>query len=260
MKTFRLSVLLCVVLSFALGDVRDASANGPSHATLSRMYKRAIRDAETAEPGEISRRLTAIVERNNDLVWKGEAGRRRVLVVTWTSSQAFDSLVGQTTDTSKIIWVTVAPELQRFVRARRPRDIRLRCAQVLGLPPDTAYDRFVELWVDPEDLFRPTPDPEITDHEAELDFPRSRAFLTVNQDYVAWFEQLKQTSYGPDGYPWTRLGYTYDWGDPKHEIGLSEFVIRKGATVEVRRVVGTRAYFAGRKRYKGSKPRGPDPL
>jgi hypothetical protein len=28
------------------------------------------------------------------------------------------------------------------------------------------------------------------------------------------------------GYPWTRLGYSYDWGNPKNPVGLSEFVLR----------------------------------
>ena len=27
-------------------------------------------------------------------------------------------------------------------------------------------------------------------------------------------------------YPWTRLGYTYDWGNPRNLVGLSEFVLR----------------------------------
>jgi hypothetical protein len=37
-------------------------------------------------------------------------------------------------------------------------------------------------------------------------------------------------------YPWTQLGYTYDWGNPESEVGLSEFVIRKGSTVVIKSV------------------------
>ena len=37
-------------------------------------------------------------------------------------------------------------------------------------------------------------------------------------------------------YPWTRLGYAYDWGNPQSEVGLSEFVIKKGALVQIHAV------------------------
>ncbi len=37
-------------------------------------------------------------------------------------------------------------------------------------------------------------------------------------------------------YPWTQQGYTYDWGNPKSEVGISEFVIRKGSTVVIKSV------------------------
>lgn len=38
----------------------------------------------------------------------------------------------------------------------------------------------------------------------------------------------------PDGYPWTHLGYTYNW-DPQAMsiVGTSEYVIRQGTTIKV---------------------------
>ena len=98
------------------------------------------------------------------------------------------------------------------------------------------------MWVLPHDLFRPAPDPEISDHEAELDFPVSAKFVTVSEEYQTWFHHQMQYSYGSNGYPWTRLGYTYDWGNQTSEVGLSEFVIRAGATVSIHAVVGTLEY------------------
>ncbi|MCL4692577.1 MAG: hypothetical protein KJ060_08715, partial [Candidatus Hydrogenedentes bacterium] len=119
----------------------------------------------------------------------------------------------------------------------------LRAEQLLGLPPHDGKTRFVEFWVDPSDLFRPSPDPAVTDHEAELDFPGSELFVTVSSEYVDWYESQVAISYGPDGYPWTRLGYTYDWGNPLTEVGLSEFVIRTGATVTVKSVTLNADYW-----------------
>jgi uncharacterized protein (TIGR03437 family) len=89
------------------------------------------------------------------------------------------------------------------------------------------------MWVSPDDLFRPAPDPEITDHEAQLDFPISSRFSTVSPEHIKWINDLKAVSYLPTGMPWTRLGYTYDWGNPDTIVGLSEFVVRNGATVEI---------------------------
>lgn len=43
-----------------------------------------------------------------------------------------------------------------------------------------------------------------------------------------------------------RLGYTYDWGSLKTEAGASEFVIRKGAEVEVESVTKTIDYVRGK--------------
>ena len=33
----------------------------------------------------------------------------------------------------------------------------------------------------------------------------------------------------PDGYPWTHLGYTYNWAPSADRYGASEYVIRKDA-------------------------------
>ncbi|MEZ4436423.1 MAG: hypothetical protein R3F65_28825 [bacterium] len=64
----------------------------------------------------------------------------------------------------------------------------------------------------------------------------------MSDEHRMWVEALTEESYG-EGYPWTRLGYTYDW-DPAagSVVGLSEFVIRPGSVVGVESVTGTGAY------------------
>jgi len=44
------------------------------------------------------------------------------------------------------------------------------------------------------------------------------------------------------GYPWTRLGYTYDWGSNAGEIGLSEFVLRAGSAALIQSITATNDY------------------
>ncbi|HEX2922407.1 MAG TPA: hypothetical protein VHS28_00070, partial [Chloroflexota bacterium] len=148
-----------------------------------------------------------------------------------------DGMEGQTATAGVDTWVTVAPQVKEFCSRGRYPDPTLRLEQLLGLPSDNGKKWFVELWVSPSDLFRPSPDPKITDQTAGLEFPAA-----VSQQHVEWIEGLKAQSYGENGYPWTRLGYTYDWGNTTNREGLSEFVIRKGAPIEVNSVTTTLDY------------------
>lgn len=213
-------------------------------ADLAQQYRQAIEDARIAEPEEISRSLVAIADYNSDLVWSEREGQRFVRVVTWTSWNGYDDKVGQSMTASREIWVTTVPELQRFCRhcGFSGNALTLRLEKLLGLPPHGGKTRFVEIWVSPDDLFRPSPDPEISDSQAELNFPISGKFVLIQPEYRKWYNNLKADSYGGDGYPWTRLGYTYDWGNPRSEIGLSEFVIRQGAAIEIHSVNDTEGY------------------
>ncbi len=101
---------------------------------------------------------------------------------TWNG---YDDNIGKPVDLSRPVWVTVVPEIQTFCRSQSipAAHIPLRLEQLLGLPPGNGKTKFVEMWVSPKDLFRPSPDPEISDHEAELDFPESRRYVTVSQSH-----------------------------------------------------------------------------
>lgn len=220
----------------------EAAAASP--ADLQQAYLNAVKDAATAEPQEISKNLTPIVETNSNLIWEGQPGDKRLLVLTWTSWNGYDDKIGQSIVTTRETWVTAAPELKNFCvnyASTQPNNLTLRLEQLLGLPPNNDKTKFVALWVKPQDLFRPAPDPEISDQEAGVTFPQSK-FLTVSPEYVTWFNNLSSQSYGEKGYPWTRLGYTYDWGNPASEVGLSEFVINTGATIKVDGVTSTGDY------------------
>src|SRR5690606_11777818 len=130
------------------------------------------------------RNLIAITEWEQGLVWKTDVEPKRVLMVTWTSWQGYNDQVGQPTtlDPSRTVWVTPAPQLRNFCRAYKQQnpsqDLDMRLRQLLGLPPNDQKTTIVEFWVQPSDMFRPAPDPEITDHEAELDFRRSGDLVT----------------------------------------------------------------------------------
>jgi len=218
-------------------DAQSAADAGPAPVDVEALYQAALIDAEIAEESEIVDTLVAITDDNTDLIRDAE---NRVLMVTWTSYDGYDTLVGQSTDLGVDVWTTVAPALEMFCQAGglSANDLDLRLEQWLGLPPGDGNDRVVELWVTPADLFRPSPDPEITDSIAELSFPPD-----TPQAHIDWINELQAISYDPDsGYPWTRLGYTYDWNPDTSEVGPSEFVIAQGASVVVERVASTSEY------------------
>ncbi|WP_461537615.1 hypothetical protein [Spongorhabdus nitratireducens] len=225
----RYRALLCA-LPVALISISSVAATTDS---LNKAYQAAVEDAKTAEPDEISFDLTAISRTNKNLVWK-EASKEKLLAVTWTGWNGYDKKVNDSMTLSRDVWVTVAPQLQAFCKdlTSSDADKSLRLEQLMGLPPNGGKTRFVQLWVSPQDMFRPSPDPSVSDHEAELNFPVS-AGMEVSESHKKWINDLKESSYGTNGYPWTRLGYTYDWGNPDSEVGLSEFVIKAGATVEI---------------------------
>jgi hypothetical protein len=203
------------------GDGAPSTTTSTTDAEIEALYQAAIVDAKTAEPSEIVTTLVAINQENADLI-RDPSGR--VLMTTW------DSYTGYDVD----VWVTPGRDLQDFCRKSglQGEALALRLEQIIGLPPKNGYDRMVELWVPVDGMFRPSPDPEITDSTAQLDFPPN-----TPQAHVNWINNLTASSYGPDGYPWTRLGYTYDWSpEAATEVGLSEFVITKGTAVVVESV------------------------
>lgn len=210
-------------------------------------YQNAITDAAIAQNREIYSQLTALTDADPDLKWWFDGATTRVLLVTWTGWDGYLGQEGLDMTMGIDVWTTPFPEMRDFAANRQDllssaTALNLRLAQVLGLPPDTSKDYVVEMWVDIQDIFRPSADPEVTDTTAELQTPRSDAFTSVSLAHQQWISDLQAVSYGPDGYPWTRLGYTYDWANPNNPVGFSEFVVRQGAQVRIHSVQTTLEY------------------
>lgn len=247
---FTLAACVFPIQAPAPEPAADAPTTAAAPAALDPLqaYAAALQDAKVADPEEIFDGLTAITPDNETLTW--EPAGERVLVSTWTSWNGYDTQVGQEIPLTREVWVTAVPQLQGFCQtyaATAETPLTLRLEQLLGLPPNNGKTRVVEMWVDPADLFRPSPDGEIDDTVAELELPGPERFAS-QQDYEFhrdWYNlQLSIDDYDnpAKGYPWTRLGYTYDWGNPDSEVGLSEFVITAGSTIKIENVYETAAY------------------
>jgi hypothetical protein len=238
-------LILIAILLYSCSSTSDST----DELSIDERYDLAVEDAKHAEPYEISRDLIAIeyygdsLAGEGNLRWKLINGKQHLLVVTWT--KYYDSYIGNEgkPDTSGnwYTWVTCVPEMQDFFKSNQTeeKDLHLRIAQLLGMPHDTKNDWFLELWVDPDDLFRPSPDPEIDDNQAELYFSSK-----VSPEHKNWINDLITSTYTSiPPFPWTRLGYTYDWGNPNSEIGLSEFVLKSNSVFEIESITKTSDYL-----------------
>ncbi len=230
------------------------------------LYEKAVEATKHPKPSAISTGLVAIVHSTPDLRWDAQG---RVLMVTWTKRQYYEGSVGKPyTFTHGPVWLTAVPRLHDFCRSLGlpPDDLDMRLRQLLGLRPDASNDALVQVWVDPKDIFRPCADPEVTDRECTLNLTvddsqsdpcpwkdsfqdqTSAKWVQVTQDHLSWMCDNWTRSFPAnphDGFPWTALGYTYDWGQP-NPLGQSEFVTLPGTTVVIESITETAEYCAAR--------------
>lgn len=257
-----LLIFFCIQTAF----IQKGTSQTSVEASLRADYRLALEDAALVDPEEIVDTLVRIVPDNPWLIWN--RNKTKVLVITWKSQDTYDRFIQPVTNTlkdeSRVIWVTASPQVRELCREylkNNPQateeDLELRLKKYLGLAPDWQYDVFVEMWVSPQDLFRPCVDPQIDDQQCNLVFdettPDKIEGITPGsgiQDYRAFYKDLYFKSIRPDrlsqGFtvqqPWTGLGYTYDWGNPDKPVGASEFILLPGAAYTVRRAEPTLKY------------------
>jgi hypothetical protein len=229
-------------------------ANG-SAADIQKRYHRAVVDAAFIEQAEVETGLNAIHADNPSLVWNED--KSKLLVVTWKSEHSYSTYMkpyDQTSDNPDYgIWVTAAPQVQAMCsqvgldavakpkKYQRVLDRRLK--QYLGLDPDWNYDLFVEMWVSPDDMFRPCVDPEIQDTQCNIQFGKELPTVKNIPDYQDFYSDLYFKSFrASEGVPWTGMGYTYDWGNPESDVGASEYILVPEAKYEIKRAVPTAQY------------------
>ncbi len=269
---------LIVTISSCVGQAQHGPAvTDPARAEkaeedpLRRAYQAALADARYPTREKISQELIPISKDDPRLVWNDQG---QVLVVTWSKKAYFkDFEPGKPYQLygGDVTWVSLVPFMRRFCESYQGKDLRLRIAQNLGMPPNSANDSFVEMWANPRDIFRPCPDPEPWDMECLVRIPligqlpeqgvdkppwycgqdgpfsrqQSMAYLTVQQTHLDWMCENWIGSYTSselyENYPWTALGYTYDWGSEDH-VGQSEYIIPGNTWVTAGSITPTDTY------------------
>lgn len=208
--------LIWLVAMFAAGFVGlFAMMVHLADGQLATLYQRAIRDAAVIEPDEV-KALPPL---------HGE----EFTVVTWTKHLDSYEVGHEVALTWGEVWVTVEGDVRKECVRFDRRTLRKDLQQLLGLPIDDDPREFVTLVVSADDLYRPCADPDVSETYCTVDFPKD-----VDPRHYAWYAQQTSRSYAsPNGFPWTRLGYTYHWKHGASKFGVPEYVIRQSAYARV---------------------------
>ena len=215
---------------------------------LPNRFSRALEEARRPSSHDVSDALIPLSEDTPGLVWDDGANPRRVLVATFTDYRGYDRHVTQSCRLEQEAWVSPVPQLQGRCRQFELSGPSLneRVAQYLGLRPNGHHDAVVEIWVSSEAVFRPCADPEVDDTACRLGLPDvSGEAREPARKHARWFKNMLETYYGERPYPWTRLGYTYDWSGCGTKVGASEYVIPRGTVVSIGSVTSTGDYCGG---------------
>ena len=219
-------------------------------------YENAVRDMALPYPSEVSTTLDPI-----DIT-------RPVTVSSWVRADqapGWIAKIGTTGEIGRQTWVTEAPNLQQFCaqyvadRGPDPVSLTLRLEQRLGLAPQSAKTHFVEFEIAnpgaPTQIFRPCTAPDVTTTTCAFGaLPACAPGDTACHRHSDFFLGQYYHSFGvalPTEFPWTSLGYTFDWAH--NPIGLSdrpsfiqygesEYVVPATATVTVKSVTPTLDY------------------
>ena len=213
-------------------------------------YLRAIFDMTLPAPWETTQDLVTF------------PAETEITVVTWIRSpqlKTFRDSSGQwITSAPGDLWVTVEPHLQQFCSAysaahsANHAQVSLRLEQRLGLPPASGKTTFIRIRLPhpgQDVIFRPCMYPAT----ATANCPVGPPPADVSEAHKNWLYRQYYSSYGQarlSSFPWTSLGYTFDWAPAEHadtdtdfrKRGESEFVIRNGAPIEILAALDTLDY------------------
>lgn len=168
--------------------------------------------------------LKTLTHDTQGLIWNPD-DPTRVLLSTFANYDGYQK--GYTDGGRSItLWLAPAPDLYNFLRDNNisGTDAALRTKQLLGMPADHTGDRVVEVYASVDGLRRAMKNPDVTNPNSSITYP---ADVDVNYPgFRTWFEGNVHSNFtASTPYPYTQLGYTYDWGNPDSKVGLSEFIL-----------------------------------
>ena len=233
-------VLLLMILSAVVVQVIAGKLSAPAATendkkqdkpaeTETLTYQDAVIDALQAEEAEMHD-LICLTKEDGGVTY--DNGTDRVLLVFWAKQPGMFVKGEQGTldaDTYAYSDLELAAWGKENSDALKNQQTARLC-QLFGMPEGSEGSAFVVAWVTPERILRAAYQPDAQIGKMTLAFEES-----VDQDFISFFEDEIQNNYFTNPRPWTRLGYTYDWGKTGDDhYGLTEFVIPSGVKVTVK--------------------------
>ena len=239
---FALILLCAILLSFVScaskkpdtenADINNANTDNENtnnaDTDIDELFRRAVRDAVFIDEDEVLP-LVNISKDDENVLWDGD----KVLVAflhkypdSYPAGEEIELKWGN-------VWCVSAGELYKWIKenGKGVEDWTLRLHQVMGMPMSKECTTVTALWIDADLLYRPA---NVTDPSAKMSSTyQSTGDEQFDKTYKQWFDGNIIWSYFDSAFPWTRLGYTYDWADNGRDYGVSEFLIFSGEKATV---------------------------
>lgn len=219
---------ICFVL--VLFTVAALAACGGKKLSDDELFANAVRDAVFADEDEILP-LVNIRKGAKNVIWSEDG--KSVLVAfmhkypdSYPAGEEIELKWGN-------VWCVSAGEFHEWMKNSKEnvKNWTERLHQLMGMPYSKGYNTVTALWVDASLIYRPA---YVTDANAEMkNVLQKTGDEEFDTKYKEWFDGNIIWSYFDSAFPWTRLGYTYDWADNGTEYGLSEFLVFSGAKAKV---------------------------
>lgn len=248
LKCQHLIALLAIVSLTALEGCKKDMDNPPA-ADLNQLYATAIDDAMITEDIERIDTLWPISNTNSRLQWKTVNGRQYVLMATFMRFPSSYPEGDSITTTWGDAWLFIPQQMKMRIGGsfNASSDTLMRICQLLGLPPvnSRTNTHIAEMWVPADSLQRPAGNPDIRTATATevLISGATPAYTNWFNNYIIYAYYHTLTGATDFHYPWTRLGYTFDWAPNSHKVGLSEYVLRANTGCWVNKTRTASNYF-----------------
>lgn len=231
-------------MMLGLSVLHACSSITPEADLRFKKYDAAVSDAATVSPEKM-------------LPLRSVPPGEEVRVSAWVTSSKIPCRTGpgcRFSVGSTPMWVTLSGEVRNKCRTWKlgGDDLRERLERLLGLPPDSPVEYqktvFVEMIVPRESLSRPClgVDSSVPNRTTcTLRDNNSQKTETVKLVAQQMADSYVLNDSRSPGYPFTRLGYTYDWSEGVKvgdHYGASEFIVSPGTSVVVTSATDTDQY------------------
>lgn len=205
----------------------SSGAVASGNSEIESLFADAVEDAMVAQPDEI-KPLVVLDKKDDRVTWNQQGDK--VLLLSWHKYPESYVEGSEITLEYGPVWTFTDKEIIAWYQENQKgvTDWDMRLRQLIGLMPDSMYTHMTAFWADPKDVVRPAYCQDTTHDDMATTFTEE-----PSEEYLTWFNGNIVSSYFEGSYPWTRLGYTYDWAVPGKEYGLTEFLIAKDAPVTV---------------------------